>query len=106
MSTFHRVASAADFQDGLVRVFPVDGVEIAVVRHDGVCHGFCGRCPPAIYLLNCTRVKPGDRSLCSSHMALFDLRTGCVLSGPTDESLKRYRVQVEGDDVMVSTEPE
>jgi nitrite reductase/ring-hydroxylating ferredoxin subunit len=106
MATFHRVASVADFQDGLVRVFPVDGIEIAVVRHEGVWHGFSGRCPHANYLLNFTRVKPEDRILCSSHMALFDLHTGCVISGPTDEGLKRYPVQVAGDDVMVSNEPE
>jgi nitrite reductase/ring-hydroxylating ferredoxin subunit len=106
MPTFHRVAAVTDFQDGLVRVFPVEGVEIAVVRHEGAWHAFSGRCPHANYLLNYTRVKPGDRILCSSHMAWFDLPTGCVLDGPTDENLLKYPVQVDGEDVLVNPEPQ
>ena len=105
MAEFHRVGSVGDFNEGLVRVFPVDGVEIAVVKHGGEFYAFSGRCPHANYLLNYTRVRDGDRILCSSHFAWFDLHTGKVLSGPTDEDLAQYPIRVDGEDVLVAAGP-
>jgi nitrite reductase/ring-hydroxylating ferredoxin subunit len=103
MADFQRVADISDFSEGLVRVYAVHGVDVAVVRHQGEFYAFSGRCPHAGYVLNYTRVRPEDRILCSSHMALFDLRTGKVLSGPTDQDLCLYAVRVDGEDVYVST---
>jgi nitrite reductase/ring-hydroxylating ferredoxin subunit len=103
MPDFHRVASVSEFTDGLVRVYSVHDLDVAVVRHGGEFHAFSGRCPHAGYVLNYTRVRPEDRILCSSHMALFDLRTGKVLAGPTDVDLRVYAVRVDGQDVYVST---
>ena len=104
MSDFFRVGSVGDFAEGLVRVFAVDGVDVAIVNHEGRFYGFSGRCPHAGYLLNYTRVRPGDMILCSSHIAWFELKTGKVVSGPTDQDLEVYEVRVEGEDVLVSTE--
>jgi apoptosis-inducing factor 3 len=104
MAEFHRVGSVRDFSEGLVRCFPVDGVDIGVVNFGGEFHAFAGRCPHENYLMNYTRIRDGERILCSSHFAWFDLRTGKVLSGPTEEDLAQYPVRVEGDDVLVSPE--
>jgi 3-phenylpropionate/trans-cinnamate dioxygenase ferredoxin component len=103
MAEFHRVGSVSDFTEGLVRVFPVEGVQVAVVSQEGEFYAFSGRCPHAGYLFNYTRVRPGDQILCSSHLAWFELKTGKVLSGPTDQDLSLYEVRVEGEDVLVST---
>ena len=35
MPGFQRVAAASEFSDSLVRVFVVDGIDVAVVRHEG-----------------------------------------------------------------------
>ena len=105
MPDFHRVGRVGDFAEGLVRVFPVAGVEIAVVTQGGRFYAFAGRCPHANYLLNYTRIRDGDRILCSSHFAWFDLHTGKVLSGPAEEGLAQYPVRVDGEDVLVSPEP-
>lgn len=102
MPDFHRVAAVDDFSDGLVRVFTVEGTDVAIVSHEGRFYAFSGRCPHAGYVLNYTRVRPGDRILCSSHMAAFDLKTGCVLAGPTDKNLQLYEVRIEAADVYVS----
>ena len=104
MAEFHRVGSVVDFSDGLVRVFAVDGVDVAVVTREGRFYAFAGRCPHANYLLNYTRIRDGNRILCSSHFAWFDLETGKVLSGPTEEDLAQYPIRVDGDDVLVSPE--
>ena len=105
MPGFHRVGSVSDFAEGLVRVFPVDGVDIGVVSYGGRFHAFSGRCPHENYLMNYTRIREGGRLLCSSHFAWFDLATGKVLSGPTENDLVRYAVHVEGGDVLVSATP-
>ncbi|HWO72029.1 MAG TPA: Rieske (2Fe-2S) protein [Dehalococcoidia bacterium] len=104
MAEFRRVGAQSDFAEGLVRVFEVDGIDVAVVRHAGEYFAFSGRCPHAGYAFNFTRVRPGDRILCSSHLAWFELRTGKVLDGPTDRDLEVYEVRVEGDDVLVRAE--
>jgi nitrite reductase/ring-hydroxylating ferredoxin subunit len=104
MAEFHRVGSVKDFSEGLVRCFPVHGVDIGVVRHGGRFFAFDGRCPHEKYLMNYTRVRDGDRILCSSHFAWFDLHTGQVLSGPTEKNLRQFPVRLEGEDVLVSPE--
>lgn len=105
MADFHRVGGVKDFSDGLVRVFPVEGIDIAVVVKDGRFYAFSGRCPHADYLLNYTRVRDGNRILCSSHFAWFDLESGAVLGGPVEEGLAQYPIKIVGDDVLVSPEP-
>jgi 3-phenylpropionate/trans-cinnamate dioxygenase ferredoxin subunit len=105
MPEYYRAAGVSDFSEGLVRVFKVNEVDIAIVNHEGAFYAFSGRCPHAGYYFNYTRVKAEDRIVCSSHMALFDLKSGQVLGGPTNTSLCVYPVKVEGDDVLVSTEP-
>ena len=104
MADYHRVGSVAEFSEGLVRVFPVEGIEIGVVVQDGRFHAFSGLCPHANYKLNYTRIRDGNRILCSSHFAWFDLETGKLLSGPMEESLQLYPIKVEGDEVLVSPE--
>ena len=106
MAAFQRVGSVSDFAEGLVRCFPVDGVDIGVVNFGGEFHAFSGRCPHENYLMNYTRIRDGDRILCSSHFAWFDLHTGEVLSGPAEKDLAQYPVRIEGDDVLVSPKPQ
>ena len=104
MTEFVRVARISELQEGLVRVFNVEGLDVAVVKHEGRFYAFEGRCPHAGYSFNYTRVKPGDRIICSSHFAIFELATGRLLAGPLEEGLKLYEVKVEEDEVLVCTE--
>ncbi len=102
MGDFTRVGSVGDFQEGLVRVFVVDGLHVAVVNHAGRFYAFDGRCPHAGYTFNYTRIRPRDLILCSSHFAWFELASGRVIDGPTDEDLAVYPVRVAAGEVLVS----
>jgi NAD(P)H-dependent nitrite reductase small subunit len=42
---------------------------------------------------------------CPKHGATFEIRTGQVLTLPAVKSVKSYETKVEGDTVLVSTEP-
>jgi 3-phenylpropionate/trans-cinnamate dioxygenase ferredoxin subunit len=106
VAQYKPVAKLGDFRDGIVRTFEVDGTDIAVVNHQGRFYAFGGRCTHEGYLFNWTRVRAEDLILCSSHFAYFQLATGKVISGPTNEDLRVYDVRVEGEDVLVSLEPD
>jgi cytochrome b6-f complex iron-sulfur subunit len=47
----------------------------------------------------------GDRFVCPCHGSEFDLE-GAVLRGPAERSLARYRVALEGEDVVVELQGE
>lgn len=102
MARFQTVGRVEDFKEGLVRVFDVEGQPIAVVTHNGRFYAFTGHCPHANYSFNFTRVRDGDRILCSSHFAWFELETGRVLSGPVDKDLQHYEVSTEDGEVRVA----
>ena len=42
---------------------------------------------------------------CPKHGAIFELSTGQVLTLPAVKSVKSYATKIEGDTVLVSTEP-
>ena len=46
----------------------------------------------------------GDCIECPLHQALFDIRTGKVLTPPATADLKVYPVRVEGTEISVETE--
>jgi nitrite reductase/ring-hydroxylating ferredoxin subunit len=35
-------------------------------------------------------------------MATFDLKTGCVLAGPTEKNLQLYKLKIDGAGIHVS----
>jgi biphenyl 2,3-dioxygenase ferredoxin subunit len=99
------VGKVTDFQEGLVRVFEVEGVKIAVVKRGGEFHALDGICTHADYSFNYTRVRPGDVILCSSHMAVYDLHTGRIHNWPGLDDLRLFPVRVENDEVIVTNQP-
>ena len=98
------VGKVGDFQESLVRVFEIEGVKIAVVKHHGEFHALDGTCSHAEYSFNYTRVRPGDVILCSSHMAVFDLDTGKIRNWPGLDDLRLFPVRVEDNEVIVSNQ--
>jgi nitrite reductase/ring-hydroxylating ferredoxin subunit len=42
---------------------------------------------------------------CSVHLAQFDVRDGCVLSGPARDDVPTYAVRVEGEQISVTPDP-
>ena len=63
------------------------------VAMDGICtHMGCK-----------VRYEPDkDRVFCPCHDGVFDSRTGLVLSGPPEEPLPLYKVEVRGEDILIS----
>jgi 3-phenylpropionate/trans-cinnamate dioxygenase ferredoxin subunit len=91
----------SDVASGTVRVFVVDGRDVAVANVDGQFYAFADVCthddgPVAEGELDGCVIE------CPRHGARFDIATGQALSMPAVVPLPVYDLEVEGDEIRVS----
>lgn len=99
-----RVASLALLAENRPVGVEVDGSKIVLVRDGDGVRAFSGTCPHAGAPLDEGAICHG-RLICPWHKAMFDVRDGSLLEPPALEALRRYPVQIVGDDVMVAGQP-
>ncbi|MGE0627619.1 MAG: Rieske (2Fe-2S) protein [Hyphomicrobiaceae bacterium] len=97
---WQRVAARTDVQSGALLAVKHGDLPIVLVEHEGGIYALGNICPHA-YALMSEGFLDGEQLECPLHGAIFDVRTGKCLGGPTDEDLPVYEVRVEGDDVFV-----
>lgn len=95
------VAKVSDLQDGEMKEVLVGELGVLLVRLDGKFYAVGSACthfggPLAEGMLNGHRVK------CPWHQGCFDIVTGDMVEPPPLDSLSRFDVRVEGDDVIVT----
>ena len=95
------VGKTSDVPPGTVRVFVVDGHDMAVANVDGQFYAFADVCthddgPVAEGELDGCVIE------CPRHGARFDITTGQVLSMPAVIPLPVYDLKVEGGEIRVS----
>jgi len=98
------VGKKSDVAPGAVRVFVVDGLDVAVANVDGQLYAFADVCthdggPVAEGELEDCVIE------CPRHGARFDIATGQVLSMPAVVPLPVYDLKVEGEEIKVSRKP-
>jgi 3-phenylpropionate/trans-cinnamate dioxygenase ferredoxin subunit len=98
--TFVRVTSKEDVPEGQVRVFQVNGHEIALAQSGGEFYALADVCTHDGGPLG-EGTLWGDNIECPRHGARFDLKTGRVTSLPAVLPVRTYPVRVEGDEVQV-----
>lgn len=96
-----RVAALADLAPESVRTVEVNGCKIALVHTAGQVCAVADRCPHSNASLGEGAVVEEFAIECPLHGAVFDVRTGEPLEGPTDESVTTYEVMVEDGVVRV-----
>jgi nitrite reductase/ring-hydroxylating ferredoxin subunit len=102
VSDFVSIANVADFRDGKIRRYFVNGREIGVVLWNGRWHAFSNRCTHDGFQMHFGYIE--DECLhCPIHYGVFDLDTGKAVSGPVTD-LPTYEIRVDGDAVQVSVE--
>lgn len=89
--------------DGETTVCRIGTVEVLVSRVDGRYYATSARCPHAGQSLAGGRLQ-GCELRCPLHAAVFDVRDGRCLRGPSDEDLQRYRVVIEQGRVCVDVD--
>ena len=83
-----------EFRDGEARGFgPFDGIKAFAIRRNGRLFAYWDACPhygdtPMAWRTNAYLNAAGDRIVCSSHGAEFEIETGrCVLGAALGQSL-------------------
>ncbi len=85
---------AADIPPGSCAMARLGSEEIAIFNVDGQFYATQNKCTHAGGPL-CEGGLWGDVVQCPWHGSEFNVRTGEVVSGPADVSLKRYKVSVQ-----------
>jgi 3-phenylpropionate/trans-cinnamate dioxygenase ferredoxin subunit len=98
------VGKTSDVAPGAVRVFVVDGQDVAVANVDGQLYAFADVCthdggPLAEGELDGCAIE------CPRHGARFDIATGQVLSMPAVVPIPVYDLKTDGDEIKVSRNP-
>lgn len=105
MSDFESVLKTSDLNPGEMKAVTVGGTDVVVANVDGSYCAFGGICPHEDAPL-AEGDLDGDVVTCPWHFTEFNVRTGEVLEGLTDEPIPVYEVRVEGGDVQVAVPEE
>jgi 3-phenylpropionate/trans-cinnamate dioxygenase ferredoxin subunit len=100
---FQRAANVEDVPVGEVRVFRVDGVEVAVANVGGTFYAIDDVCSHDGGPLGEGRVF-GDQVECPRHGARFDVKTGRPRTLPAVMPVRTFPVEVEGNEIKVDTD--
>ncbi len=98
---FVSVGSTSDVPVGQVRVFSVDGTDIALCNVDGAFYAIDDVCTHDGGPLG-EGTLFGDQVECPRHGARFDVKTGKVKALPAVLPVHTYAVKVEGDEIKVA----
>ena len=100
-----RVCSIDDVAAGSAKRFDVDGHRLCVVRIGDDWYAIADECSHADYSLSEGDVWEDEREIeCPKHGSTFSLETGEPQTLPATQPVPVYKVRIDGDDVVVTTE--
>jgi len=97
---FVPVASVADIPPGAMKCVAVDRERILLANVDGTFHAIGDMCGHRRAPLSAGQLD-GYLVECPLHYAIFDVRTGKFVVGPTSADVPAYETRVDGDTVLV-----
>lgn len=103
MADFVKIARTEDVPAGQVKIYQVDGRQIALCNVDGEFFAIDDVCTHDQGPLGEGELD-GYQIECPRHGARFDVKTGRALTLPAVMPVKVYPVRVEGDDIEVEVE--
>jgi nitrite reductase/ring-hydroxylating ferredoxin subunit len=104
MAEFVDAVPADEVPEDSAVVVEVDGKEVAIVRTGGDFYALQNDCTHAGNPIGEGDIVSEGIIECPGHAATFKVATGDVVSGPADEPLETYEVQVVDGMVKVALE--
>jgi 3-phenylpropionate/trans-cinnamate dioxygenase ferredoxin component len=104
MADFVDAVPADDVPDETAAVVEVNGKEIALIHTGGKFYALQNECTHAAYPIGEGDLVAENVVECPGHGSQFNVQTGDVVSGPADEPLETYDVEVVDGMVRVAAE--
>ncbi len=101
-SGFVKVAQVSEIKPGEMIAVEVDNEQVLLANVNGSIHAVDDVCSHAYATLSEGELS-GEEVECPLHGGTFNVTTGDVLGPPADESVRVYRVQIEGDRVYIAS---
>ena len=99
-AVYYRVARSGQVEEGWVRRFFVDDVELCVARLDGTAYATTNYCTHLDCLLSSGKLQD-DGIRCSCHGSVFDLQTGEAIYPPATVAIRTFPVKEEDGEIFV-----
>lgn len=97
---FTKLANVSDVPAGTVKVFEVNGEQIAVCNDGGTIYAIADLCSHDNGPLDQGTLEGGQIE-CPRHGARFDIKTGQALCLPAVLPIPTYKVEQRGDEIWV-----
>jgi len=97
---FVKVAQVSEIKPGEMIAVEVDNEQVMLANVNGSIHAVDDVCSHAYATLSEGELI-GEEVECPLHGGTFNVTTGEVLGPPPDEPVRSYKVQIEGDDILV-----
>ena len=103
---FEKLASIDEIPDeGVLAVVRSDGKRVCLIRSQGRVSAVANNCTHQDFEMALGDVLPDGTIQCAWHGARFDCVTGEVRQGPALFPLPTYSVEIQGQAVLVSSQP-
>ena len=102
MSGFVAVARVPELSPGQMKWVVAGRERLLLANVDGSFYALSDECGHQRASLS-KGILEGYAVECPLHFARFDVRTGCLISGPSAQDIQVYVVRVEADMVYVET---
>ena len=97
---FVKVAQVSEIKPGEMLSVEVDNEQVLLANVDGAIHAIDDVCSHAYATLSEGDLN-GEEVECPLHGGVFNVTTGVPVAPPANEPVKAYKVQIEGDDILV-----
>jgi 3-phenylpropionate/trans-cinnamate dioxygenase ferredoxin subunit len=104
MADFYDAVPADEVPDESAAVVEVNGKEVALVRTGGQFYALQNECTHANYPIGEGDLVAENVIECPGHGSTFNIQSGDVLSGPAEDPLATYEVEVVDGMVRVAVE--
>jgi nitrite reductase/ring-hydroxylating ferredoxin subunit len=102
VADYTNVGKVSDFADGVIKGVEVGEDKVAVVQAGGRWYAFTNSCSHLGIPLS-AGVVHGQSVVCVFHNSYFSMTTGAIEHGPAYDPLKIYKVQIDGEDVLIGS---
>jgi len=100
MGEFLTALRTSELSPGEMKVVELGGTEVVIANVGGRFCAFSNQCPHEEGPLGDGDLE-GEIVTCPWHFSRFNVRTGEVIDGVTDDAVPVYEVRIEGDQVQV-----